>query len=177
MIAWTFRTVVAVAVAVAAAQMIGLFDGSLAKRLADGPPAAAAAPAPAPVVLEAGGSREVHIAAHDSGHYLIEAAVNGADMPFMVDTGASWVTLTMSDAQRAGIETEWLDFDVRIQTANGIVRAAKIDLEEVRIGELELRDVRAMVNDAPMGISLLGMSFLERLDGYEVREETLILRW
>ena len=173
MIAWTFRTVVVVAVAITAAQMIGLFDGSLATHLRQG----AAAPAPAPVVLQSAGSREVHIAAHESGHYLVDAAVNGTDMPLMVDTGASWVTLTKADAARAGIDTEWLDFDLRMQTANGIVRAARVELQEVRIGEMELRDVAAMVNDSPMGISLLGMSFLERLDGYEVRDETLILRW
>ena len=98
-------------------------------------------------------------------------------MPFLIDTGASWVTLSKAEAERAGIETEWLDYDLRMQTANGVVRAARIELEEMRIGEMELRDVTATVNDSPMGISLLGMSFLERLDGYEVRDETLTLRW
>ena len=172
MIAWTLRSVAAVAVAVTAAQMIGLFDGSLTTRVRQLDTAARE-----PVTVETSGSREVHIAAHESGHYLVDVAVNGTDTPFLVDTGASWVTLTKEDAERAGIETEWLDYDVRVQTANGIVRAAKVDLEELRIGEMELRDVAAMVNDASMGMSLLGMSFLKRLDGYEVSEETLILRW
>lgn len=172
MIAWTLRSVAAVAVAVTAAQMIGLFDGSLTTRVRQFEAAARS-----PVAVQTEGSREVHIPPHESGHYLVDVAINGTDMPFLIDTGASWVTLTKADAERAGIETDWLDYDVRMQTANGIIRAARIDLEEVRIGEMELRDVRAMVNDSSMGISLLGMSFLERLDGYEVREETLILRW
>ena len=135
-------------------------------------------PAPAPfTVVESAGTREIHIAAHESGHYLVDATVNGIDLAFLVDTGASWLTLSKADAERIGIETAWLDYDVRIQTANGIVHAAHIELPEMRIGDMELRDVAAIVNNSPMGFSLLGMSFLERLDGYEVRDETLILRW
>jgi aspartyl protease family protein len=176
MISWALKTVVVVAVMVTAAQYLGLFDGSLATNLR--PLAAAPGPPPAPfTVVESGGSREIHIAAHESGHYLVDATVNGVDLAFLVDTGASWLTLSKADAARAGIETAWLDFDIRLQTANGIVRAARIELPELRIGDMELRDVAAIVNDSPMGFSLLGMSFLERLDGYEVRDGTLILRW
>lgn len=112
-----------------------------------------------------------------NGQFLLYALVNGVRVRFLVDTGASDVTLTSVDARRVGFNARNLKFDQAYHTANGIIRGAVITLREVSIDQLSLYDVRASVNEAPMQISLLGMSFLSRLRGYEVADNELILRW
>jgi aspartyl protease family protein len=111
------------------------------------------------------------------GHFVIDAAVNGVSVRFLVDTGASDVVLTLEDAAALGFEPRSLDFSRGYHTANGVVRAAPVVLRELRIGQYSLYDVDAAVNQAPIGISLLGMSFLDRLAGYEVDDGRLMLRW
>ena len=81
------------------------------------------------------------------------------------------------DAKRIGINTGALRFTREYQTANGLIRAAPVTLRDVSISQLRVRNVEATVSEAPMGISLLGMSFLGELSGYEVRGDRLILRW
>ena len=70
-----------------------------------------------------------------------------------------------------------LRFTQAFATANGTVRAAPVTLRELRIGALRLTGIEASVNEAPMDVSLLGMAFLRRLDGWEVRDGTLVMRW
>ena len=112
-----------------------------------------------------------------NGHFLLDAYVNGRKIRFLVDTGASDVILSEADAQKAGINLRTLDYSLRYRTANGEVEAAPVTLRDIRIGELRVLDVDASVNSAPMGVSLLGMSFLERLSGYRVRGDRLVLYW
>lgn len=109
-------------------------------------------------------------------HFRIEAVVDGVKLRFMVDTGASDVTLTPDDARRLGFDLRRLTFNRSYSTANGKVAGAPVRLGEVRVGPISLRNVRASVNGAPMGQSLLGMSFLDRLSSYEVRRDTLTMR-
>jgi clan AA aspartic protease (TIGR02281 family) len=120
---------------------------------------------------------EYVIDAGAGGHFLVEAVVNGAPVTFLVDTGASDVVLTTADAERLGFRPENLRFTQRFATANGEVRAAPVVLREVRIGQFSLFDMPASVNEAPLRVSLLGMSFLKRLHGYSVEDGRLILRW
>ena len=120
---------------------------------------------------------EYVVEAGPSGHYVIEAMVNGAPVTFLVDTGASEIVLTLNDARRIGLEPRTLAFTQRFATANGEVRGAPVVLREIRIGQFRLLDVAASVNEAPLALSLLGMSFLEQLSGYEVDRGRLILRW
>jgi clan AA aspartic protease (TIGR02281 family) len=117
------------------------------------------------------------IEAGPGGHYVIEASVNGAPVTFLVDTGASDIVLTLDDARRIGLQPSALDYTQRFATANGEVRGAPVVLRELRIGQLRLFNVDASVNQAPLGISLLGMDFLEQLSSYEVERGRLILRW
>jgi aspartyl protease family protein len=112
-----------------------------------------------------------------SGHFLIEAAVNGAPVRFLVDTGATLVALTPEDARAAGISSGSLRFSESVSTANGIARVAPTVLRDIRLEQFSLDDVRAVVMEQPMGISLLGMSFLSRLDGYTIRDGQLTLEW
>ena len=126
---------------------------------------------------DSAGDREVVIRRAPNGHFLLEAVVNGVPIRFLVDTGASDVVLSAADAGRLRLNPGKLRYTREYQTANGVVRAAPITLREVRLGQLEVYDVEASVNEAPMSLSLLGMSFLERLNGYAVRGERLVLQW
>jgi clan AA aspartic protease (TIGR02281 family) len=121
------------------------------------------------------GDLEQVIDAGPHGHFLVEAVVNGVPIDFMVDTGASHVVLSLQDARKLGFTQ--LQFTEEFQSANGTVRAAPVELRELRIGQLSLFDLEASVNGGPLPISLLGMSFLQRLSSYEVARGRLILRW
>jgi aspartyl protease family protein len=114
--------------------------------------------------------------ADQRGHVMLEAAVNGAPTRFLVDTGATIVALTPSDAAAAGLGRSNLSFSATVSTANGVARAAPVKLREVRIGQLALPDVPAMVIEN-LGVSLLGQSFLKRLDAYEMRDGVLTITW
>ena len=114
--------------------------------------------------------------ANEQGHVILEAAVNGAPMRLLVDTGASLVTLTPEDAHSAGIAPGELVFNHRVSTANGSARMAPVTLREIRIGQLSIYDVPAAVLEN-LNISLLGMSFLSRLQSYEMRDGKLTISW
>jgi len=113
--------------------------------------------------------------AREGGHFVIEAQVEGTPLRFMVDTGASDVILRPPDAQRLGFDLDNLNFSRVYQTANGTVRGAPVRLRQITVGPIQVSDVRASVNGAPMDTSLLGMSFLSQLSGYEVTADTLTL--
>lgn len=111
------------------------------------------------------------------GHYRVRAVVDGVALDFLVDTGASDVALTRSDARRLGFDLDALAYIQPYTTANGVVYGAPVTLHEVIIGPIRLTDVAASVNEMPLGgASLLGMSFLGRLGAYEVSNGSLTLR-
>ncbi|MBT6094405.1 MAG: TIGR02281 family clan AA aspartic protease [Rhodospirillaceae bacterium] len=118
----------------------------------------------------------VEIRAGDHGHFVVEALVENVNLRFLVDTGASDVVLSPSDARRLGFKSEDLTFSKLYNTANGTVRGAPVRLGRISIGAITIENVRASVNGAEMARSLLGMSFLNRLSGYEVRKDRLVLR-
>lgn len=118
---------------------------------------------------------DVTIRAGAGGHFIAEATVNGVAIRFLVDTGASEVVLSPRDAERLGFNLKSLSFNRMYQTANGTVTGAPVRLEDIRIGAITVKDVRASVNGAAMKRSLLGMSFLGRLGGYRVDGNVLTL--
>jgi aspartyl protease family protein len=115
-------------------------------------------------------------AANEQGHVILDTVVNGASVRMLLDTGASIVTLTREDARAAGIVPGELAYTSRASTANGTVRVAPVTLREVRVGQLSIYDVPAAVLEH-LNISLLGMSFLTRLQGYEMRDGKLTISW
>jgi aspartyl protease family protein len=129
-----------------------------------------------PGVGQVGAGGEIYFRAGGDGHFRLEALVNGAPVRFLLDTGASDTVLDPADAVRLGFDLSQLDYSRRYRTANGVVKGAPVQLDSVRIGPIEVRNVRASVNGAPLGASLLGVSFLERLSGYSVENGTLTLR-
>ncbi|MEK1851591.1 MAG: TIGR02281 family clan AA aspartic protease [Phyllobacterium sp.] len=118
----------------------------------------------------------VTLAKADNGHFEVRGEVNGATVPFMVDTGASSIVLSSEDARRAGLNPDELSYKTPIMTANGTTTAANVTLDSVKIGAIERRNIRAMVaQDGRMAGSLLGMNFLNTLSGFSVRGDRLIL--
>jgi aspartyl protease family protein len=122
------------------------------------------------------GDDEVRFPAGLDGHFRVEALVDGTPVRFLVDTGASGIVLSPADARRIGFDPESLSFTGIAETANGTVRTASVRLGSVEIGPIRMTDLPASVNRAAMRGSLLGMSFLERLRSFEVRDGVLILR-
>jgi len=134
-------------------------------------------PEPAAAAIEIGPALNTLVyPANEHGHVILDAAVNGASVRLLVDTGASLVTLTPADARAAGIGSGELVFNSRASTANGFARMAPVTLREIRIGQLSIYDVPAAVLEN-LNISLLGMSFLNRLQSYEMREGKLTISW
>ena len=112
----------------------------------------------------------------DDRHFRVDAIVDGAQVRFLLDTGASMVVLTGRDAQKLGFDLNKLEYTQRTETANGVGMGSPVRLREIRVGPIVVKDIRAMINQSPMSNSLLGMSFLERLSGYSVEDGTLTLR-
>jgi aspartyl protease family protein len=123
------------------------------------------------------GARELTISESDGGSYRVFANVNGTRIRFLVDTGASDIVLSPSDARRAGIDPETLKYDRPYATANGIGYGATVTLDRLEVGAITFSNVRASVQQAEMGTSLLGMTFLSRLKSYTVQDRKLVLRW
>lgn len=139
------------------------------------------APVAAPAVAESeparsAGPRSYTISRDGRGHFQVDARVDGRRMAFMVDTGASTVALTTSEAARLGLRPRHGDFTVNVRTANGTVRAAPVTLNMVEVGGLIVRDVRALVvQGEALSENLLGLSFLTKLRRFEYANGRLVL--
>lgn len=118
---------------------------------------------------------EARFVADRSGDFLVRGDVNGVPVLFVVDTGESDVVLSRADARRIGLDPDGLDYNRRYQTANGPVFGASVRLGRVALGGVAIDDVRASVTDGGLQTSLLGMSFLNRLGGFSVRDGVLTL--
>ncbi len=121
--------------------------------------------------------RSVEVARAFNGDFDVSAEINGARVGMVLDTGASSVVLTREDAKAAGLPLEVLIYSADIETANGRTRAAPVTLDRIAIGGLVERSVEALVvQPGQLKTSLLGMSFLNRLQSWEVRGDRLLLR-
>ncbi|HUI97678.1 MAG TPA: TIGR02281 family clan AA aspartic protease [Xanthobacteraceae bacterium] len=109
-------------------------------------------------------SRSMTIRRGDNGHFNVEGSIDGRHMEFLIDTGASVIALRERDAASLGIHPSERDYSALVSTANGTVRAARIELNRVEIGPLTVYNVAALVlPDEALGQNLLGMSFLSRV--------------
>ena len=125
--------------------------------------------------VELGGA--VTVLADRRGHFLVEPVIEGQRVQMLIDTGASAVALSHEDAVKAGIRVAPSDFTVPVNTANGVTQAAPIRIGEIQIGDITVRDVEALVaRPGAMKVSLLGMTFLKRLGGFEIAQGRLIMR-
>jgi len=121
--------------------------------------------------------RSVQILRGQAGEFALHARINGVSAPMVIDTGATSVVLTYETAKAVGLPLELLEYDVDLETAGGHTKAARLTLDRLAIGKLVERSVPALVvPHGQMKTNLLGMSFLDRLESWEVRPDNLMLR-
>jgi aspartyl protease family protein len=106
------------------------------------------------------GSRIV-LSASSGGHFTTQGAINGRSVSFMLDTGATTVAMSAADAQRIGLDYS-RGQPIRVNTANGVAPGYRVRLDSVRVGDVEVHDVDAIVSQQPMPYVLLGNSFISR---------------
>ena len=119
----------------------------------------------------------VEIVRGRGGDFQVAAQINGSRVAMVLDTGASAVVLTQEAAKAAGLPLEVLSYSINVDTANGRTRAASVTLDRLAVGGIVERSVTALVaQPGQLRTSLLGMSFLNRLESWEVRGDRLMMR-
>ncbi|WP_225027316.1 retropepsin-like aspartic protease family protein [Xinfangfangia pollutisoli] len=121
------------------------------------------------------GQNEITLPRAADGHFYAELVIDGTEVFFLVDTGATNLVLSQADAGRIGIDTSGLIYLGSAATANGIVRTARVTLDSLALGPFEDRDFPAYVNDGQMDSSLLGMDYLRRFR-IEIDGDRMVLR-
>ena len=130
--------------------------------------------APTPPVPRA--SKAASIPKSADGHFWADARVNGSKVRFLVDTGATAVALSPRDAARLGYPPSSLTYGHKVMTASGEARAAKVQLESVSVDGAKVEAVDAFVIERGLDTSLLGMTYLGRLEKFEATRTALILQ-
>jgi len=119
----------------------------------------------------------VELKADETGHFHAKVDINGRSFDMLVDTGATTIALTHDDARKAAINVAPSDFRYPINTAAGVLKAARVRLTRVAIGPIMVRDLEAQILPPGTGkTSLLGMNFLRGLSSYEVKDNKMIMR-
>jgi aspartyl protease family protein len=127
--------------------------------------------------IDVGGDMIVIYKRADEAHFNIKSYVNNQSAEFVLDTGASAVVLTHGTAQRLGLLPTEGGYTQTVSTANGMTKVAPIRIDELRIGSIIIKDIKASVAQPDeLDVNLLGMSFLSRLKGYAVEADQLTLR-
>jgi aspartyl protease family protein len=117
------------------------------------------------------------IKAAPGGHFITTAEINDSPVRVMVDTGATIVALSFEDAEQAGLDPRDLVYDLPVSTANGMVNAARVTIRRVVVDGVRVDDVPGMVlPEGALNGTLLGMSFLSRLQSFKVQDGVLYLR-
>lgn len=124
---------------------------------------------------QAAGPRSVTLRMEADGHYWADARVNGTKIRFLVDTGATGIALSKQDAQRLGLSLRSRPM-ARLSTANGVIDAPIVPLKRVRVGNVEVTDLQAVVVEEGLPHSLLGMSFLSELKSWQSTPKGLVLK-
>ncbi|MGO8952775.1 MAG: TIGR02281 family clan AA aspartic protease [Rhodomicrobium sp.] len=115
--------------------------------------------------------------ANNYGHFHAVAEINGQQVEFMTDTGATYVALSYETAQKLGLAPQNMRFSGRSTTANGVARVASIEIDAIRVGDITVRGVQAVVAEpGRMTQNLLGMSFIKQLSGFELNGNTLTMK-
>jgi aspartyl protease family protein len=153
------------------------YSERLARATGDSEPPRAAAVAPRAPTTKPPENPTLTVAADYRGHYMVHPTVDNYRIRMMVDTGATMVALTARDASALGLNLRPSDYKIGLSTANGTVRGARVMLREIRLGDILVRNVEAVVlPEGALSMSLLGSSFLGKLRGYEVQTGRMVLR-
>ncbi|RWE66353.1 TIGR02281 family clan AA aspartic protease [Mesorhizobium sp.] len=120
--------------------------------------------------------RKVVVAADVRGHFTSAFRLNGRTVDGMIDTGATFVAINSSTARRIGFSLNASDFKHEVNTANGAIRAALVTVDRLQIGKITVDGVQAVVlDDKALRTNLIGLSFLQRLEKYQVENGALLL--
>jgi len=119
---------------------------------------------------------EVRLGRAGDSHFYADANIDGTNIRMMVDSGASVIALTRRDAEAIGIDVDRLPIAGRANTAGGVVPLRPVMLDSVDVDGVEVKRVQAAVIDADMGVSLLGQSYLSKLESVKVEGDTMTLR-
>jgi aspartyl protease family protein len=127
--------------------------------------------------VDGDGRATVMMEKRENGHFEVRGTVEGADVEFLVDTGATSTVLTADDARRAGIDVASLNYSIPVATANGTTTAAAARAREITVGSIIRRNQPILVaGEGSLGQSLLGMNFISTLSGFDMRGDRLTLR-
>ncbi|KAA1185529.1 TIGR02281 family clan AA aspartic protease [Rhizobium tropici] len=119
----------------------------------------------------------VQLRANAGGHYEGDFTINGRSVHGMIDTGATYVAMNESTARSLGFSSVDLDYRYPIQTANGASKVAHVKLDRLEIGTIRVRDVDAVVaKDSALSTTLIGMSFMKKLNSFGVQNGNLLLK-
>jgi aspartyl protease family protein len=119
--------------------------------------------------------KAVHILRSEDGHFRVNARVNGHSVRFLVDTGATTSTMSLRDAEAAGVEVSDSGFSVAVDTANGLAMMRRARIAELKIGDIQRSDIAILVSGDIEDLNLLGMNFLSSLSSWRVEGRELIL--
>ncbi len=122
---------------------------------------------------ESGGT--VILSAGWQGHYFTDGDVAGKSLNFIVDTGATTVALSPDQARWVGVDVDHRIYDRSMQTASGVTQAATVTLPQLRIGDIQLLNVPAVVVNSNSKVALLGQSFLSRIDKVSIESDRMTL--
>lgn len=132
----------------------------------------------AEVNAQRAGNGSAHFTARRAadGHFYADVRINGTTSRMLIDTGATSVILSREDAQRAGIQARPGEFTAIAQTAGGQIALKPVTIDRMALGPVDSRNVRAMVAETDLPVSLLGQSFLERVGTVEISGNEMRLR-
>jgi aspartyl protease family protein len=157
---------------------LGVFMAQMAEKImpAAASPGVTRQTAASAVPVENAGLRSLNIPRDARGHFLTEGRIDGQRIGFMVDTGASLVALNESSAARFGLRPTPGEYNLKVSTANGTIKAARTHLNVIEVGDLIVHDVDAMVlPDEALSENLLGLSFLSKLHRFEYANGKMVL--
>ena len=130
-----------------------------------------------PVVSsDSGGNTTLTLARSSNGHFQVTAAVDGTDVTFLIDTGASRSILSYLDAERVGLAPDTLNFSLPVNTANGMAFQARAPIRRLEIGPYQFNAMRiGVAQDGMLDTSLLGLDILDQFGNWRVEGDRLIL--
>ena len=121
------------------------------------------------------GNNELKITKSNDNHFYIAINIDNKKVLFLIDTGATTTTLTLNDAKKLGIDIDRLNFNIPLNTANGVSFGASTEVYNIKIGDFTIDSMWVIVSKDLDGKSLLGMNFLNKLNGYDIRQDKMTL--
>jgi clan AA aspartic protease (TIGR02281 family) len=122
-----------------------------------------------------GSDHVIRVKADSNGHYYVKGSADGVPLEFMIDTGASYITLTKEAAGRLGVGP--LNFNLAVTTANGPIQNAQIAIHQLTVGSFTVSDIPAVVNGGELDQPLLGMSWLRLFRSIEIQNGVMTLHY